>query len=330
MKKIISLILSIIIFTLTLTSCAGSGTSDTAGTSDTTPTTTSSTTSAPTPVKREYTALLYDFADGIVGSGKDIDLSTEIVRKHFVPNRKLTINGTTYDGVYYESQVSKFYKSDRHEYHYHDNDAGIRITYIMNEYTGKLESYSFYKFDDVASNYEGRKIYTQEECLEIAIEYMKQYAPDIEKYTLVSSKSKSGYKGYDTEYTFKFREYIGDLPIGNNIFVYITMYGDITGFYNHSVIEDVEEFKESGFLEALDWDAIEEAIAKRACEAFPSLKDYDKYFSSCEYDSEKTTKTLTRMKDGRYALICQAYVKLIYKETGNFRRESVLLLVYLN
>jgi hypothetical protein len=333
MKKFISLILSAIIFTLTLTSCANPGTSNTPSTSDTpahTSSSTSSTTSAPTPVKREYTALLYDFADGIVGSGKDIDLSTKIVRKHFVPDRKLTINGNTYAGVYDESEESKFYNYDRDEYTYYDNNNGIKINYTINAATGDVESYGFYNYRDVSSDYEGRKIYSQEECLEIATEYMKQYIHNIEKYTLTSGKAENGLSGYGTQYTFKFKEYIGDLPIGNSINVSVTRYGDVRFFNYHITIEDTEKFKESGFLEAQDWDAIDEAIAKRACEAFPTLKDYDKYFSSCEYDADRTTKTLVRMKDGRYALQCQAYVKLIYKETGNFRRESVLLLVYLN
>ncbi|MBQ8449007.1 MAG: hypothetical protein IJX27_08790, partial [Clostridia bacterium] len=89
----------------------------------------------------------------------------------------------------------------------------------------------------------------------------------------------------------------------------------------------------SKFIEIQDWDAIDEAIGKRACEAFEAVDGFDEYFSSTRYFNQgeyTTTKTLVKMADGRYALQCQAYVFLATKEDQNIGKiDSVLLLVYL-
>ncbi|MBQ9746933.1 MAG: hypothetical protein IJW21_08950 [Clostridia bacterium] len=332
MKRFIASSLSILLLVLALTSCTNNTVNNTEITSNTSVTTQATSTAAPLPtVKREYTALVYDFADGFVAGEKDIDLKTTFKKKNPAPSANLTINGNTYSGKYNRSWNSLFYGFNRDEYVFNDITNGITIEYTVNANTGKVEAYYFSNIYDTPSNYEGRKTYLEDECLKIAKEYMKQYVPNIEKYTLVNSTVKTNLQGYDTEYDFKFREYIGDIPIGNDVFVDVNMYGDIVSFDYHTEIEDVEEFKESGFLDTLDWDAIDEVIAKRACEAFKSVDGFDDYFDACRYDESKSTKTLVKMKDGRYVLKCQAYVFMyedIYPYPGRY--ESVLLMVYID
>ena len=162
---------------------------------------------------------------------------------------------------------------------------------------------------------------------------MKEYVPNIYNYTIVSSESREN-KACGIIYNYKFKEYIGDLPIGNTAAVHINRYGDIISFTNNTDIEDVEAFKESGYIEAIDWDAVDEAIGKKACEAYTARTNgqiqYTHYrvYSS---DKSKNIKTLVRMADGRYALNINAYV-LVSTDEYPDRYESfeALMLIYLD
>ena len=54
-------------------------------------------------------------------------------------------------------------------------------------------------------------------------------------------------------------------------------------------------------METIDWDAVDEAIEKRICDDFLS----GGYYDTCTVvnnDEYKTTKTLIKMADGKYAL----------------------------
>ncbi len=309
MKKIISITLSIIMSALVLTSCASN-------------TTTTTTTGQPTPIKREYTALVYDYSDGAGSGKKDIDLNHKTKKKSPAPNASVTINGVTYAGTYTSSWDSDFYNFDRDEYTYKNDNVSVR--YTINASTGNVEGFSINQKRD-KSYYDGKKIYSEDECLEIAKEYIKPYVPNIENYTLVSKN-----KTQDDVYKFKFREYIDGVRVGNDVFINVNIYGELDHFDYHTDIEDVEAFKKSGYLESINWDAVDAAIEKRACEAFSSSKIFGS-FEVVNNDEYKTTKTLVKMADGGFALKCQVYVYMTYREEPNTGvTDNVLMLVYLD
>ena len=310
MKKIISIALSTIISVMALTSCANNAI------------TTAETTAQQTPLNKEYTALVYDYTDGIPGGEKDVDLSHKTRKKSPAPSDSVTIDGVTYKGTYTSSWVYERYNFDRDEYTYKDDNVSVR--YTINAATGKVEGLSIdYKRDK--SFYEGKKIYSEEECLELAKEYIKQYVPNIEKYTLVSKT-----KTQAEIYKFKFREYIDGVRVGNDAFVNVNVYGELDNFDYHFDIEDVEAFKASGYLETIDWDAVDEAIEKRANE----FLSYSEQYNSIEVintEEHQTTKTLVKMADGSFALKCQVYVYMSNSENSDvWASDNVLMIIYLD
>lgn len=312
MKKIISIALSTIMSVLALTSCANNAT-----------TTAETTTAAQqTPLNKEYTALVYDYTDGIPGGKKDVDLNHKTIKKSPAPSDSITIDGVTYKGTYTSSWDSDRYNFNRDEYTYKDDNVSVR--YTINATTGKVEVFSIdHKREE--SFYEGKKIYSEEECLELAKEYIKPYVPNIEKYTLVSKSNPQG-----DIYKFKFREYIDGVRTGNDAFVNVSIYGELDHFDYHTEIEDVEAFKESGYLETIDWDAVDEAIEARANE----MLSYSEQFDSIEVintEEHKTTKTLVKMADGSFALKCQVNVCMTYKDFPEYNvSDTVLMIIYLD
>ena len=285
-----------------------------------------------TPIKKEYTALIYDYTDGGVGGKKDIDLSDKTIIKDSTPHAIAMVNGKSFIGTYEGTRIGSGYNDERDSYTY--DNGSVYGRYMINNKTNEVCYFSIYYTNDKASNYDGREIYTEAECLEMAKNFMKQYTPNIDEYTIISHYTKT-HKAYGTYYTYKFREYIGDIGIGNTASVDINMYGDIIYFAYDTDIEDVEAFKASGYIESIDWDAADEAIGKRACEAYTSRDDFYEYFELCHYVSGgkyETTKTLAKMSDGRYALYCTAYVRLCYNanNTKDGPINDVLLLVYLD
>ena len=316
MKKIISIILTIIIASLALTSCDNGAMTATSNTTSTTNTT--ATTIKPTipSVKKEYNVLVTGFSDGGGGAKKDyIDLDGGSKRKDPAPIAALTFNGVTYNGKYSHTRVEKFYNIDRDVYTY--DDGKIEIKYTVHEKSGKIDSVYTYLLKVNKEDYIGRRAYSKEDCIRLAKEYMKQYIPNIDEYILEDCDESTGHKGYNVAYHLKFREYIGDLALPNDAFVDINMYGDIVSFDYYTAIEDVEAFKASGYLESVDWDSVTEAINARACEVFATDENIRKrfdFFRVLNNDVFQTEKSLARMADGRYALQCTAHVFLTTEE----------------
>lgn len=300
---------------IALTSCANNATTGTTSG-------TIATTEAPTPVKKEYTALVYDYSDGAGSGKKDIDLNHKTKKKSPAPTAPVTINGVTYAGTYTSSWDSDFYNFDRDEYTYKNDNISVR--YTINASTGNVEGFSINQKRD-KSYYDGKKIYSEDECFEMAKEYIKPYVPNIENYKLVSKN-----KTQDNVYKFKFREYIDGVRIGNDAFVNVSIYGELDHFDYHTEIEDVEAFKESGYLETIDWDAVDEAIEARTNE----MLSYSEQFDSIEVintEEHKTTKTLVKMADGSFALKCQVNVCMTYKDFPEYNvSDTVLMIIYLD
>lgn len=324
MKRIVSIIVVILIASLALTSCAA-----------TTMLETTNTTGQQTPIKKDYSALIYGFSDGVPSAKKDIDLSADPVEKNPPNITTVAIGDKTYIGKYEGSSNSKYYDDETNTYTCSTQNGSIvnNITYKVNAKTQDVVFYMLSRRNDKVSDYEGLKTYTKEECFELAKEFMKQYVTNIDNYTVISEYEKTD-SIYGTWYHYRFVECIGDLQIGNIAIIDINMYGEVLYFTRQTHIEDVEAFEDSGYIETIDWDAVDEAIGKKALEAFTARTNgqtqYTHYrvYSS---DKSKNIKTLVRMADGRYALSIDAYV-LVSTDEYPDRYESfeALMLIYLD
>ena len=112
------------------------------------------TTGQQTPLKKEYTALVYDYTDGIPGGKKDVDLNHKTIKKSPAPSDSITIDGVTYKGTYTSSWAVDFYNFDRDEYIY--NDDNVEVRYTINANTGKFHKASC---SSVSKMSEGNKVF---------------------------------------------------------------------------------------------------------------------------------------------------------------------------
>ena len=299
---------------IALTSCAN----NTSGTTEMT--------AQQTPLKKEYTALviegggLGDDGEYISTLGKsDIDLSLRYITKTPAPEDvPLTFNGNTYNGKYSESSVSPYYGYERECFVYKSDT--FKITYMINEHTKQLQYYSILYNSGSKPNYGEKDPYSQEECITMAKEYLKQYVHDIEKYTVLWMNKLDF--SWGAQYDMYFKEYIGDVAIPNIARIRINEYGEIMHFHYRTAIEDVEAFKESGYLETIDWDSVYETAEKKACEAFEACEYYNNYdfYQAINNEKYKTKVELEKMADGRYALQLEVYVFMSTKESPDIGR----------
>jgi glycosyltransferase involved in cell wall biosynthesis len=163
--------------------------------------------------------------------------------------------------------------------------------------------------NDYEKNSQGKKQFSEEECLNIALKFIKAKNIDM-KHLKIDETSYQDYL-YDGTYLFTFRHYVGDVRLGNSIRIYVTVYGDIVA-YNEAIIFDVDELIESKIIESIDYKAAEEALKIKTDEIFGTGEATSLY----EYEYLHSTKTLARV-NGKYILSCQTYVDVTYKNNGS-------------
>ena len=316
--KKLSLILAVIMLATSLSSCA-----DNANIPDTTSSTTGNTTqqstsaSIDTPITPEtptveYEALAYGFTGSVTGINAKIEFDrNEFANKCYIDERPamypMTYAGKQYQGEYLDTMTSTACERVQHRYEYTSVEEGLHIEYNVDASTGE-PTYWFISDKNYIKNSQGKKQFSEEECLNIALNFIKAKNIDM-KHLKIDETNYQDYL-YDGTYLFTFRHYVGDVRLGNSIRIYVTVYGDVV-VYNEAIIFDVDELIESKIIESIDFEAAEEALKIKTDEIFGTGEAASLY----EYEYLRSTKTLARV-NGKYILSCQTYVDVTYKKNG--------------
>jgi hypothetical protein len=313
--KKLSLIIAAIMLATSLSSCAAN-TNIPDTTSNTTGNTTQQSASAfidtPTTPAVEYEALAYGFTDSVTGINAKIEYDrNEFANKYYIDERPamypMTYAGKQYQGEYADTMTSTACEMVQHRYTYTSAENSLLIKYNVDASTG-APTYWFISDKNYIKNSQGKKQFSEEECLNIALKFIKAKNIDMEHLKLDEAIY---YTSRDGTYLFKFRHYVGDVRLGNSIRIYVTVYGDIVA-YNEAIIFDVDELIESKIIESIDYKAAEEALKIKTDEIFGTGEATSLY----EYEYLHSTKTLARV-NGKYILSCQTYVDVTYKNNGS-------------
>jgi hypothetical protein len=299
----------------------------TAGTKENSGSEFSSTTSTNEPEELEpiynYEALVYDYTDGTGTNGiKEFDTSRfgGYGKKNNPPSATLNWNGKEYIGKYERTlyaPLKNYIPIDF--YTYRQEGVDYSIDYGMEG--DELVYFSLYWEVDRSDYYKGKEKCSEEECVNIAKEYIKKLVPNSDDYIVKDIGFMKFSVGdelrYSSSYVIDFIEVVDGKRIGNVVSVSVNIYGEVMHYYVSGCM-DANEVKKDGILERQNWDAVEEAIEERVYEAYANCKEKVEYLN-CIY-------VLDQFEDGSYFLQIQAFVNIGTKQPWE---DSILMVMFI-
>lgn len=263
MKKIIVCLLSALMLALTFSSCSeskpeGKYTIQLCGFSD----------SIPEAVNQlEYDKWSYDYTDDSVEQ-----------------NITVSLNGRTDEAEYYYS----IYR----DYDYYPTHIYRTENFSLYTFTDDGELNGFLCFCDQENVKDTDKIYTEEECRDIATTFLSRYV-DVKDYTV-----KTKYYAKDRSYSFYFEKFVDGIESAEEVEIRIAENGHIH-FMGAFMLDKIPTDAQVDF----DFEEIEGQITARLDETYAEAKEiYDRV----EYDFERYV--LTMDENGDYMLVCEVVV----------------------
>ncbi len=236
----------------------------------------------------DYVALLYDFSDSI-GSGKkqkEYDFAdTEKYKNVKIQKQKnVKLQGKEFIGSYKETKFKSHNFYPEFEYTT-SNDAKFSV-----DENGKLVSYIN---SDIKVT---QNVLSQEECVQKAKEFLKDVV-DITPYTIqVVDETKNDC------YKVNFIKYINGIKTTDQVRVRVNYDGSI---YSYSAFM-LERVPVNTKTDDIDFEQIKQAVISKVDAIYSDKKDnYDRIdYGEPEY-------TLTILKDGKRAIICQINIDAV-------------------
>ena len=308
MKKKLSMLLIFVLATGIFTSCANIST-------------TTKLDDSLQPTEKTYTVLeagaSSDSSLGINHS-REILLDSKKVKDDAKKNlsKEVNIDNKTISGKYDETGISPYY--NRNFDTYKSMSDGVRIEFFLNSETGKMVGYSTY--DETYLEKNGtKKILSEEECIEIAENHLKNYVSDIENYK-ITSKRFSNSSVYNGRYMITFSRYINGIETLDGALITVTQYGDITSFD----FNNLGDMKGATVLNNLDFEAIEKAVDEKCEKIYGDIMNDPNYSVNIS-----KSKRLVRMADGKYALEYDIYADIADVNSDRHTGDMCELTVYL-
>lgn len=246
----------------------------------------------------------------------DVSLNIENYEKLFKLDKSVTINGNTFVGEYTRSAKAYFYNADVDYYEYADD--GVRVDFGINSNTNVVVSYSYVDF-----NYTTKKgnapVLTENECFDIALEYLEQYI-DADEYSMISS-NYSEIPEYNAIYDFEFVRLVDNVETSDNVYIGVSIFGDVISHLFGGTINEMNNVPD---LSAEDYKTIESNIDTKIKSIFDTVKNEYDYSYACD------EKRLIKLSDGAFAMEYYISVNLKPKNPAAIdKSETVKLLVYL-
>ena len=202
---------------------------------------------------------------------------------------QVTINGTNFTGVYKDTIVRKYYNFDYEEYT--AKSGSTTAIFKINPANNELVGFQTRDAEYLQKNANAKEL-SQEECTDIAWNYLKGHVSDIENYRIISVNfnESEAHKGL---YWFRFYRYIGETQALDCAFIYVTVYGDVVRFSKHNL----GGFEGTNILSKHSEESIDSAINAKLSEIYGALENNPDY--TIQYAK---SRMLVRLADGKYAL----------------------------
>lgn len=208
---------------------------------------------------------------------------------------QFTLNGKNFDLEYSKSEKGILYNSDYDTYATKNDDYMMSVK--INKNTSRVDCCSFYEYNS-GENSSNRNIMDENDCLDIAKQYLKQYT-DLDCYNV----NESNYNENKKCYNFKFVKFIEGIETSDCARISVNVFGDIISF-NLGLLGEMKDAFVPSVEEML---IIQNKIKDRIDLYYESKKD------NFYILSELSEFILVRMKDGKYAFKCTLDTKLVEK-----------------
>ncbi len=244
----------------------------------------------------------------------EISLIDEDYKKESVADKKVKINNMDINGTYKNSKKGYLFNSDQDVYEYKKDN--IYIQFAVDNDTGMVSRYSDMSMDYLQTKGDAEQL-TQEQCVEVAAEYLKRYI-DIGEYSLLQADYLK-IPEYTAIYNLEYVKLIDGIKTSDKVYIGVTVYGDVimhlfgtVDAVNDKAVPTDEEFQK-----------IDEKINEKIDGIYSSIKD--KY----AYSYQVEDKVLVRLSDGSYAMEYELTVDLKSLNSSSADiAEFVKLLVY--
>lgn len=264
-----------------------------------------------------FVAEVSDYTDSsIIAHDGDISLTTERFTKKSPSSKAVTIKGTKISGKYQYSTQGYLYNS---QYDWYMWSKESQMVEYRIDSSGTIVYFSEVDTDYAASK-EFEPILSEDECLDVATNYLGGFVDDANAYTLVNTRYLT-IPEYNAIYYFDFVRYVNGIETSDNAYIGVTVYGDVISH----LFGTVGEMEQSPTLSEEDHQTINSNIDNKIMNIYAALDE--KY----SYSYEVTNTTLVKLSDGKYAL--EYYVSVTFStadDTDCDLAELVKLLVYLD
>ena len=185
--------------------------------------------------------------------------------------------------------MRKYYNFDYEEYT--ATSGSVTAKFQINPANNELVGFQTRDAEYRQKNANTKEL-SQEECTDIAWNYLKGHISDIENYRIISVdfNISDAHKGY---YWFRFYRYIGETETLDCAFVHVTVYGDVVSFSKHNL----GGFEGTNILSKHSEESIDSAINAKLSEIYGALENNPDY--TIQYAK---SRMLVRLADGKYAL----------------------------
>ena len=238
------------------------------------------------------------------------DLSKEL---KLIKNKTVSVNGVEYK-VTYEDTLTGYWYNGKIDFYEGTTDRGNLISLGINRDTGVIDRYDNYEKVHIDTSLYTEK--TEEECLQIAKDYLSTYVDDIDSYRLDKKSSRQANKV--PYYSFTFYRYIEEVKTYDLAIIEITYCGDVFSHY----FDCLGALKGVNAPDEATLNALNEKVTEKLDEIYSSVKD--------EYTVEYGDRdvTLIKLSDGKYAMEYYVDINVIKEDDTGFIEASRILICF--
>ncbi len=228
----------------------------------------------------------------------------------FNSNQKVTIRvgDLELEGEYQSTETYELYGTSVKKYNGTDQ-YGRAVEFNIDDATGKLSCLSYMMFTETDH------LHTQEECQEIAQDFLTAIVGDRADYVLYNTKTREIPEYGGALYEFSFAKTFGDLLSDEDIQIDVSAYGVIEYYMAYFLYED-----DSTDELTYDEQTADEAIASQIAAMYGELETSDFTFASYKIK----TKRISKFHDGNNYIRYEVHVQLDSKSVEYFEKHETL------
>lgn len=233
-------------------------------------------------------------------------------------NTSVSFGQHTFIGTYKETTSSPKYQDKMRKY-IGTNEIGEKVDFSIHVASGEIQRYAItvppaFDKQDIAEMQ-----HSQEECLSIAQNFIKENGPSKSNYTLYKTKCQDYVPEYNGAlYVFYFCTMIDDIKTDEEIIVTVSAAAGRVEYYYASLINAIEPAN----IPKYDPKKIDEVVSDKIDKIY---KDSGVY----AYTYEISDLRMTRLEDGKYYLLYVVGMSITQTENSHPVGERVELLVQL-